>query len=97
MGMGAAAGVRSTSLEAHKKLKASGQLTEQQKKVMAWVRAQPGDVTRGEISAGTGLPINAVTGRVHELLHDFEVPQMRETRLRRCHVSGESANALAVA
>lgn len=87
-------GVRSTSIEAHRKLKESGKLTAQQSQVIAWVRLQPRPVTRGEIKRGTGLEINAVAGRVNELLHDFERPQLLEVAKQRCSVTGEVVNAV---
>ncbi len=89
----ATVGVRETSIEAHRKLKASGKLTAQQEAVMAWLRGRIGDATRQEISKGSGIAINAVCGRVNELL---EVGELRETRKRKCRVTGETANALVV-
>ena len=88
------AGVRETSLEAHRKLKSSGKLTAQQEVVMTWMRNLIGDATRSEIERGTGLKINAVCGRVNELI---ALGELRETRKRRCRVTGETVNALAVA
>ena len=84
-------GVRAASVEAYRKIERSGKLTAQQEVVMAWVRSRIGDHTRQEISRGTELPINAVCGRVHELV---DLGELRETRRRRCRVTGENVNAL---
>lgn len=87
-------GVRQTSVEAYRKMERSGKLTAQQEVVVAWMRGRIGDATRQEISKGTELPINAVSGRVHELV---ELGVLRETRRRKCRVTQENVNALVVA
>ncbi len=89
----ATVGVRGTSVEAHRKLKASGKLTAQQEAVMAWLRSRIGDATRQEISRGSGIAINAVCGRVKELMDAGEIV---ETGRRRCRVTGETANPVTV-
>lgn len=88
-------GVRDASIEAHQKLKISGKLTAQQEQVVAWVKLRPAGATRAEIAEGTGLKINAVCGRVHELLHDFLDPPLRELPdRRRCAVTAERVNVV---
>ena len=86
-------GVRQTSREAYARAKVSGKLTAQQKAVMAWLKGRIGDATRQEISKGSGIAINAVCGRVKELLDAGEIV---ETGRRRCRVTGENVNALVV-
>lgn len=88
-------GVRETSLVAYEKIKWNGTMTAQQKIVMDWLRGRIGDASRSEIEKGTGLKINAVTGRVHELI---ELGALTEApKKRKCRVTGETVNAVVVA
>ena len=89
-------GVRETSRDAYRKARWSGKLTRQQEQVVAWLRGRVGDATRQEIARGTGLGINAVCGRVNELL-DPEIGALRETGKRKCRATGETANGLTLA
>lgn len=84
----AAVGVRGTSRDAYARAKVAGKLTAQQSVIMDWLAGQSGDRTRQEIARGTGIGINAVAGRVKELL-DGE--SLVETRKRTCGVTGETA------
>ena len=85
--------MRQTSRDAYNRAKVSGKLTAQQEAVMAWLRGRIGDATRQEISRGSGIAINAVCGRVKELLDAGEIV---ETGRRRCRVTGETANPVTV-
>ena len=89
-------GGRETSRSAYRKARFSGKLTRQQEVVVAWLRGRVGDATRQEIARGTGLGINAVCGRVNELL-DPEIGVLRETGKRKCRATGETANTLVLA
>lgn len=84
-------GVRETSRDAYHRASAYGKLTAQQKLIVDWLSARIGDATRQEVARGTGIGINAVCGRVNELLADGV---LRETKKRKCRVTGETANAL---
>ena len=88
--------IRDTSIASYRKARVSGKLTAQQEHIVGWLRRQIGDATRQEIARGTGLGINAVCGRVNELLAP-EVGVLRETRKRKCRVTGETANAVRLA
>lgn len=88
-------GVRETSMMAYEKIKWDGTMTAQQKVVMDWLRPRIGDATRSEIEKGTGLKINAVTGRVHELITLGAL--VESPKKRKCRVTGETVNAVAVA
>lgn len=89
-----APGVRDTSRDAYQELKHSGALSAQQHQVLvAIVMGNQADWTRQELARATGLGINAVCGRVNEMLRaPFEV--LEEVGRRSCTVTGESANAL---
>lgn len=82
-------GVRGTSLEAYRKLKASGKISRQQASVLHAMGAQ--QLTRQELAAKSGLAINAVCGRVHELL---ELGVLEELDKRTCTVTGERVHEL---
>lgn len=96
-------GVRDTSRDAYDAHKASGKVTKQQLRILQAMRDHgAADYTRQEISRLTypkkkgdppAVPINAVCGRVDELL-DPIIGLLVETRRRRCGVTGENAMAL---
>jgi hypothetical protein len=91
---GSTNGVRSTSLDAYRALRASGELTAQQKLVLAAIASekQP-DWTRQELSKATGLGVNVICGRVNELLKP-PLQCVVEGDRRRCNITGESAHPL---
>lgn len=90
----AATGVRDTSKAAYSGLRYSGALTVQQKLVLTTITfGSQHDWTRQELARATGLGINAICGRVNELLHDpFRC--LVECGRRRCGVTGENVNVL---
>lgn len=91
------AGVRDTSMVAYRSMEWSGKLTRQQKKIVDFIAgSRHRDFTRQEISSGTELPINAVCGRVRELLDAHVLEEVAGGR-RECRITGESANALRLA
>lgn len=90
-------GVRDTSIEAYRKLAATGKLSGQQKIVFDYLKASIGGRTRQEIARDTGLKINAVCGRVNELMNDFSPPLVYEPRKKTCSVTKEKVNAIEVA
>jgi hypothetical protein len=92
LAQGCAAGVRDTSLAAYRGLQQSGELTRQQREIFAFITSGTrSDWTRKEISEACGIPINAVAGRVHELV---EKGKLEELPRRACRITGEQAHPL---
>lgn len=69
--------VRETSLKSYDAILADGTAATQAGRVLAYVRRNPG-ASRGDIERGTGIRINAVCGRVKELLEDGALFETRE-------------------
>jgi hypothetical protein len=92
----ARSGVRDTSMAAYQALKGSGKLGAQQLQVLAAFGDDPKRTfTRQELARATGLGINAVCGRVNELMKEpFAV--LCERGKKQCAVTGNSVNALAL-
>lgn len=92
-----AAGVRDTSIDALRALENSGDLSKQQQSLLAVMASgRRSNWTRQELAAASGLPINCVTGRVHELL-SAERALLAELPPRKCTVTGKTANPLCLA
>lgn len=91
------AGVRDTSMAAHRALLASGRLAAQQRQVLeVFLRDQMRTWTRQELARETGLGINCVCGRINELLAE-QLNALREVGRKTCAVTRNSVNALALA
>lgn len=86
-------GVKPTSVEAYARLRAEGRLTTQHTLILsAW---KPGvTYTRQELAKLTGLGINAICGRVAELI---AMGAVQVSGKRACTVTGSNVEALAVA
>jgi len=86
-------GVKETSIEAYGRLRAEGRLTTQHTLILsAW---KPGvTYTRQELAKLTGLGINAICGRVNELV---AMGAVQVSGKRACTVTGSNVEALAVA
>lgn len=69
-----------TSLDAYANIRASGDLSEKQHRLMVWMHAHPGKYTRGEIAAQTGIKESSVCGRVNELVKIGYLEQLPERR-----------------
>lgn len=89
-------GVRDTSMAAYRKAQASGKLTAQQHKVFSLFMQHPERTfTRSEAAEALKMRINALTGRINELITPpFDV--LEECGKRRCRVTGETVNELRV-
>ncbi len=86
--------VRDTSREAYRDLKLTGKAQSRAMTIYAWV-AEHGPATRAEIAEGTKIRINAVTGRVNELI---KRGLLVESAFRReCPVTGYKAHFVAQA
>lgn len=69
--------VRETSLKAHDAIHADGTATTQRGRILAFIRKHPGS-SRADVERGTGLKINAVCGRVNQLLVEQEIRENGE-------------------
>lgn len=89
-------GVRDTSMAAYRKAQASGKLTAQQHKVFTlFLQNSERTFTRSEAAEALKMRINALTGRINELITPpFDV--LEECGKRRCRVTGETVNELRV-
>lgn len=84
--------VAATSLDAYRTHR-EGNLGKQSATVFAFIALHP-DCSRQEIAVGSGVAINAVCGRVDELL---KVGSIEVSGVKRCSVTGSTVNALRVA
>ena len=80
-------GVRTTSAEAYDNLKASGILGSQARTILKLLLKAGEPMSLQEISITTGLPINAVSGRVNELKNSSP-PLLSEGEKRKCKITG---------
>lgn len=82
--------VADTSIERYKELVAEGAVNRQQALILC--KMQPGaSYTRSELSDITKLQINAVCGRVFELVRDM---RLEEGTPRKCKVTGNTAKTV---
>lgn len=87
--------VAGTSVERYKQLVAEGMDDRQKARILSKMEHGKG-YTRGELSELTLLTINAVTGRVRELLDDGLLVEV-EGEKRECSVSGFTAKVVRLA
>ncbi len=88
--MAAATNIRDTSLEAY----ASVPINRRQAEIVAFLKRYGGaDLTRGEVSVLSGIPINCVCPRVLELI---EAGVLMEMPRRKCRFSGRAAYPVAL-
>lgn len=78
---------RATSLEAYSDLRSTGKLGNQAHRIVGYVASHGPDCSLQEISRGTGLPINAVSGRVNDCK---KAGVLFEKQRRKCHITGRS-------
>lgn len=84
--------VRETSLKAYDAIQADGTAKTQAGRVLAFIRTHPMS-SRQDIARGTGIPINAVCGRVNELL-EAEPPAVVEKGTKFDQISKKNVMAL---
>ena len=77
--------VRDTSIEAYQSIKACGKEGTQKRAIYEWVAGRNRAVSRSEISARMGIPINAVAGRVNSLVKEGA---LKEPYQDKCKYSG---------
>ena len=83
--------IKQTSVSAYFKLRGRGQDLNQKGKIFAFFHMHTGTLTRSELSEKTGIRINAVCGRVNELIKDG---YLMEVKKRMCTVTGLDVNPL---
>lgn len=79
--------VRETSRSAYRELKSSGQVGAQARLIRDWIEQRGSPASLQEISKGTGIAINAVSGRVNDCKESgllFEYPK------RPCTITGRT-------
>jgi len=81
------------TIEAYWELKVKGKGETQKEFVFQTIRFHK-DITRQEIANVTGFGINAVCGRVSELMKAGRVSE--ESSIRKCRVTGRSVHSLLV-
>lgn len=82
-------------MHAYRALQYSGKLADQQQRVLAVFYSLPsGKWTRKEIEQQTGIDINAVCGRVNELI---KLALLVEDGKKTCFVTTNNVNALRLA
>ncbi len=86
-------GVRETSVEAYRYIRARGITGAQCEHIVGYLFEHP-PRTRAEISRGTGIAINAVCGRVRELM---DGGALNENAPRPCSTSGRMAHPVTLA
>lgn len=77
--------VNKTSIDNHEINKRSGLYGKQAGGLLEVIKKNPMGLTRNELAAVAGVKINAVTGRVNELLG---IGKIKTSGKRRCSVSG---------
>ena len=86
--------VRKTSLDAYNELKASGKLNTQRGKIISFLLAHSNyadePFSRLELSGILEIPINAISGRVKELLDDNLVQEVPH----KCSISKNNVNGI---
>ena len=86
--------IRQTSLDAYKELKANGKANTQRGKILSFLLAHSNyeDVpfSRLELSHSLKIPINAISGRVRELLDDKLVEEVPY----KCSVTKNNVNGI---
>lgn len=83
--------VQETSVAIYKRLIAEGEVSRQQAAILC--RMVPGeDYTRAELSELSKLPINAICGRVFELVNESHLLEDGENRA--CTITGNTAKTV---
>lgn len=82
---------RGISIKAYSELNKSGKAGTQRAQLFAIIAEHKNGLTRNELSRVSGVPINAVCGRVNEMLKS---DQVFEGPRRDCRVTGHSAYPL---
>ena len=84
--------VRTTSIIAYNELKGSGKELTQKQRILQLINEENRPLSRKEISAITGLEINAISGRVNTLLKEGKI---KEVDKRKCKISNKTITPVA--
>ena len=76
--------IRETSRVAYEDLKMSGKRLTQKERIVRLLKKKETPMSRKEISVMTGMEINAVSGRVNDLLKEGK---LKEAKSRKCFIS----------
>tara|TARA_R110002096_G_scaffold306546_1_gene501191 strand:+ start:111 stop:380 length:270 start_codon:yes stop_codon:yes gene_type:complete len=76
--------IRETSRVAYEDLKVSGKRLTQKEKIVKLLREKDTPLSRKEISTMIDMEINAVSGRVNDLLKEGK---LKEAKSRKCFIS----------
>lgn len=87
--------VRATSKQAFFDLIDSGELCEQEQKIVDFVKKFKRPVTRREIERGTGISISSVSGRVNELVGKRKI--LEESAPIKCPITGRTVHPVQLA
>lgn len=85
-------GVRRTSRDAYRELQDTGKAGTQRAQILETMLKKPVSYTRSELSKATGLTINAVSGRVNEMIRDGVI--VESTWTRQCNITGKNVHEL---
>jgi len=85
--------MKDTSLEAYRKIAEDGTAETQRERVFSVLFNQGTDLTRAELARASGVRINAVCGRVNEMLRRSVVEELPR---RACRITGFSAHPVRV-
>lgn len=83
--------MKDTSLDAYIGLNKSGKAVTQRAKIYKYLKGRKRGMTRQEISIATGIAINAVCGRVNELIKANVISELDR---RACGITGSQAHTL---
>lgn len=78
--------VAHTSIRTYRDIKRDGTVATRQRQIMAVVQPYPADYSLQELCELTGLPVNIVSGRVHELRE--ELGELERAPSRKCRITG---------
>lgn len=87
--------VRETSKKAFFEIVDSGELCDQEKRIIDYVKRFKRPVTRREIEAGTGISISSVCGRVNSLVNKHGV--LKELEAIKCPITGRTVHPVQLA
>jgi len=90
--------VRLTSREVYTVIIQNGTVSNQERQILNFLHFNNGNKTLKEISRGTMIEINAVSGRVNSLKHKTHkgITILKEFSKRKCNVSGKMVTPVGI-
>ncbi|MEN7529261.1 hypothetical protein [Cupriavidus sp. DL-D2] len=80
--------VAHTSIRTYRDIKKDGTVSTRQRQIMAVIEPYPADYSLQELCELTGLPVNIVSGRVHELRE--KLGELQHGPSRTCRITGRT-------